>query len=69
MAISYKRLFHLMIEIDMSHTQLQRLVGYSANITTRLKRNEYVSLETIENICTTLDCDVDEILEFVKNEK
>ena len=39
MAISYKRLFHLMIERDMSHTQLQRLVGYSANITTRLKRN------------------------------
>lgn len=65
MAVSYKRLSHILIERDMSHAQLQRLVGYSANITTRLKKNEYVSMETIENICKKLECGVDDILEFI----
>lgn len=35
-------------------------------IITRLKRNGYVSLESIEKICNVLNCGVDEILEFVK---
>jgi len=36
----------------------------SLNIITRLKRDEYVSLETIEKICLTLQCQVDDILDF-----
>lgn len=40
---------------------------YSANITSRLKKDEYVSLETIENICQKSDCKVDDILEFDYN--
>jgi len=68
MAVSYKKLFHLLIERDMTSAQLQRLVGYSANITARLKKNEYVSMETVESICNTLNCSVDHILEFVPND-
>lgn len=65
MAVSYKKLFHLLIERDMTSAQLQRLAGYSANITARLKKNEYVSMETVENICNALDCSVDHVLDFV----
>lgn len=65
MAVSYKKLFHLMIEKDISNVELQRKAGFSGNIITRLKRNSYVSLESIENICRTLECGVDDILEFV----
>ncbi|MDD3000686.1 MAG: helix-turn-helix transcriptional regulator [Candidatus Riflebacteria bacterium] len=68
MAVSYKKLSHLLIERNMSHSQLQKIVGYSANITTRLKKDEYVSLETIESICNELDCGVDDILNFVIRE-
>ncbi len=64
MAVSYKRLFHLLIEKDMTNAQLQQKAGFSANIITRLKRNGYVSLESIERICRVLDCGVDDILEF-----
>ncbi len=64
MAVSYKKLFHLLIEKDMTNSQLQQQCGFSANIITRLKRNNYVSLETIENICNSLNCRVDDILEF-----
>ncbi len=65
MAVSYKRLFHLLIERDMTTTNLQHQAGFSSNIVPRMKRNGYVSLETIESICRALDCGVDDILEFV----
>lgn len=64
MAVTYKKLFHLLIERNMTNAQLQQQCGFSANIITRLKRNNYISLETVENICKTLNCDVDDILEF-----
>ena len=64
MAVTYKKLFHLMIDQNMTNTQLAQKAGISLNIITRLKRNEYVSLETIEKICHALRCGVDEILTF-----
>ena len=69
MAVSYKRLFHLMIEKDMTNTQLQQKAGFSANIITRLKRNGYISLESIESICHVMNCGVDDILEFIPEDK
>ena len=51
MAVSYKKLFHMLIDRDISNAQLQKMAGYSANITTRLKNNTYVSLESVEKIC------------------
>ena len=68
MAVNYKKLFHLLIEKKMSNADLQKQAGFSANIITRLKRNEYIKLRTIENICNALDCRVDDFLEFVPDE-
>lgn len=65
MAVSYDRLFHLMIDKKISNAQLKDIAGMSANIITRLKRNEYVSLESIEKICFALNCEVDDILSFI----
>ena len=68
MAICYDRLFHLMIDKKISNAQLKEKAGFSANIITRLKRNEYVSIESIERICRVMECGVDDILEFVPEE-
>lgn len=68
MAVSYKKLFHLLVDRDMTAVQLQQQAGYSANITTRLKKNTYVSLESVEKICRALDCKVDDIVEFIPEE-
>lgn len=68
MAVSYKRLFHLMIDKGITNTQLQQMAGYSANITTRLKNNTYISMESIEKICFALGCGVDDILEFISDD-
>jgi DNA-binding Xre family transcriptional regulator len=65
MAVSYKRLFHLLIEKEMTTAQLMHQAGFSANIITRLKRNEYVSMESLEHICRVMSCGVDDILDFV----
>ena len=50
MAVSYKKLFHLLIEKEMCNVDLQKQAGFSANIITRIKRNEYIRLQSIESI-------------------
>ncbi len=67
MAVTYRRLFHLLIDKDMSVSDLQKKAGYSANISTKLKNDSYVSLETIEKICRALDCDIEDIVEIKEN--
>lgn len=68
MAVSYKKLFHLLVDRDMTAVQLQQQAGYSANITTRLKKNAYISLESVEKICRALNCKVDDIVEFMPDD-
>lgn len=69
MSISYDKLFHMMIDRKITNVQLKDMAGISANIITRLKRDEYISIESIEKICKALQCGVDDILEFVDKEK
>ena len=49
---------------NIKSTDARRKTQFSANIITRIKRDNYISLDTIEKICKTLDCGVDDILEF-----
>ena len=65
MAVTYKKLFHMLIDRNMSPAQLQQEAGYSASISTRLRRDYYVSLESVEKICRVLNCKVDDIVEFI----
>ena len=69
MAVTYKKLFHLLIDKGMNNAELMEKAGFSANIITRIKRDNYVSLDTIEKICKSLQCNVDDILEFTQSIK
>lgn len=69
MAVCYDKLFHMMIDRDMTNAQLQAKAGFSANIITRLKNDAYVSMESLERICMVLNCGVDDVLEFTQNKK
>ena len=60
--ISYKPLFRLLLERDMTKTQLREAVGFSSATLAKMSKSEYISLETIENICTYLDCMIEEFL-------
>ena len=68
MAVTYKKLFHLLIDRGISTSELTEQAGFSANILTRLRRDQYVSLDSIEKICVALNCGVDDILEIKNNQ-
>lgn len=63
-AVDYRKLFHRLINENMSNAALAQQAGITLNVVTRLKRNEYVSLESIEKLCMALGYGVDDILEF-----
>lgn len=67
MAVSYKKLFHMMIEQDVSNAQLMREANISANIITKLKNGQYIALDKVESICNAMKCTPNDILEFVPN--
>ncbi len=67
MAVIYDRLFHLLIDRKITNAQLAKKAGVSANIITRLKNDQYISMESVERLCTALNCGVDDILEFVND--
>ena len=64
MSISYKKLWKLMIDKDMSKTDLRIASGISTNALAKLGKNEPVSLEVLEKICYVLHCDIGDIMEF-----
>lgn len=68
MAVTYRKLFHMLIDRGIAMSALPEQAGFSANILTRIRRDQYISLESIEKLCATLNCGVDDILEF-KNDK
>ena len=65
--ISYKPLFRLLLERDMTKTQLREAVGFSPATLAKMSKGEYVSLETIENICKYLNCRVEDVIEIQWN--
>lgn len=65
MAVSYKKLCHLLIEKDITNAQLMQEVKFSANIIIRLKHNSYILLNSVKNIYYVLHCGLDTILEFI----
>jgi len=67
MAVKYNKLFHMMIDRKMTNSELASKAGVSLNIITRLKKDEYVSLETIEKICFAMNCPPNDVMEFVSD--
>lgn len=66
MAANYSKLWKLLIDRNINKTTLRELSGISTGTLAKLGKNEYVSTEVLDKICTALDCEVGEILEFVR---
>ena len=69
MAVSYEKYFRMVKEKGITTSLILEEANISANILTRMKRNEYISLESVEKICRALQCDVSDILEFIDEGK
>lgn len=68
MAICYDKLWKLLIDKKMNRTELKEASGISFNVLARLGKNEPVSFESIEKICFTLNCKIEDVVE-IKKEK
>lgn len=69
MAISYDRLWKLMIDKKINKTQLCEKAGITTNAMAKLGKNETVQVEILAKICNVLKCSIDDILEIKKEEE
>lgn len=66
MAVSYKKLWKVLIDRDMTKTQLRKESGISTGALAKLGKNENVNTEVLVKICNTLQCDLSDIMELME---
>ena len=64
MAVSYKKLWKLLIDRDMKKKDLVKLCDISKYTITRMNNGENISVETVAKICNALGCSFDDIMEI-----
>jgi DNA-binding Xre family transcriptional regulator len=69
MAVSYNRLWKILIDKNMKKTQLREASGIGPTTLAKMGRNGYVSLDVLESICNVLDCRIEDVMEFVPDAK
>ena len=65
MAVSYKKLWKLLIDKDMEKKDLCAKAGISSASVTKMGKNGHVTTEVLAKICTALECTMDDIMEIV----
>ena len=68
MAVSYKKLWKLLVDKDMKKKDLCVAAGISHASMAKLGKNENVTVEVLVRICTALDCGMDDIMELIPNQ-
>lgn len=69
MAVSYAKLWKILIDEKMSKAELRRAAHIAPNTMTKLRRNEDVSMGVLRRICQTLNKDFGDIMEYISEEK
>lgn len=67
MAVSYKKLWKLLIDKDMKKKDLCAVASISHASMAKLGKNENVTMEVLVRICTALECDIGDIVEIIRN--
>ena len=68
MSVSYKKLWKLLIDRDMTKTQLIQRAGITTNAVARMGKGEDVRVETLAKICAALGCSMDDIVEVIPDQ-
>lgn len=69
MAVSYKKLWKLLIDKDMKKKDLREAANLSPSLVAKMGRNENVTTEVLSRICAALKCDIGDIIEMVPEEE
>lgn len=65
MAVSYARLWKLLVDKRMSKCDLRKAAGIAPNTMTKMRRDKPVTFSVLDKICKTLDCDYADIIEYI----
>ena len=65
MAVSYNKLWKMLIDKGMSRTQMRLKAGISTKALAKLGKNESVNIDILIKICSALECDITDIMEIV----
>ncbi len=65
MAANYKKLWKLLIDMDMKKKDLASLAGISNASIAKMGRNENVTMDVLVKICSALQCDIGDIVEII----
>lgn len=65
MAVSYNKLWKLLVDKKMSKADLRKAADIAPNTMTKLRRNELVTLAILGKICKVLECDYGDIITYV----
>lgn len=65
MAVTYTKLWHILIDRNMKKKDLQEAAGLTNHAMLKLRNNQNITTETIGKICKALGCQADDIMEFV----
>jgi len=69
MTVSYKKLWKLLIDMDMMKKDLQSQAGISWATMTKMSKGEIVSTEVLMKVCQVLHCNVGDIVDFIEDDK
>ena len=67
MEVSYNKLWKMLIDKEMSRTQMRFKAGISTKALAKLGKNESVNIDILIKICVALECDITDIMEIVDN--
>lgn len=68
MKASYKKLWKILVDKDMSKAALQKAANLSAGTMTKMRKSEDVSMEALRRVCTVLNCNIGDVVEFITEE-
>ncbi|MBQ9848384.1 MAG: helix-turn-helix transcriptional regulator [Clostridia bacterium] len=66
MRISYKKLWHVLLDKNMTKQDLRKVTGISTTTVQKLTKNESVGIDIILRICEKLNLQIDDVVEFVE---
>lgn len=66
MPVSYDKLWKLLIDKKMNRTELKEAAGISFNVLAKMGKSEFISMESLYKICTVLECDIGDVIEFTE---
>lgn len=69
MAVSYKRLWKILIDKDMKKSDLERDAQLTHYSMSKLTKEQDVSTDVLYKICSTLKCEIEEVMEFVDEDE